>query len=64
MLSVSADTLLFDENEVGPGDDFRLPFDELRALTDHERCVVATVLEAMLLKHRSQDCADMSLRRR
>ncbi|WP_218166360.1 helix-turn-helix domain-containing protein, partial [Burkholderia ubonensis] len=54
-LSVSVDTLLFDENEVGPDDNFRLLFDGLRALTDHERCVVSTVLEAMLLKHRMSD---------
>ncbi|WP_080404272.1 helix-turn-helix domain-containing protein [Burkholderia ubonensis] len=54
-LSVSVDTLLFDENEVGPDDDFRLLFDGLRALTDHERCVVSTVLEAMLLKHRMSE---------
>ncbi|WP_226382789.1 helix-turn-helix domain-containing protein [Burkholderia mayonis] len=55
-LSVSADALLFDEDEYGPDEDFRLLFDGLRILTDQEKNVVKSVLEAMLLKHRISAC--------
>ncbi|WP_232427160.1 helix-turn-helix domain-containing protein [Burkholderia ubonensis] len=51
-LSVSADALLFNENETGPDDDFRPLFDGLRNLTTNEKIVAKSVLEALLLKHR------------
>jgi len=50
-LRVSADALLFEENERGPADDMRLQFEALARLDDKERDVVREVLEGMLIKH-------------
>jgi hypothetical protein len=35
-LHVSADTLIFDENERGPGDDLRLHFEAVSRLSEEE----------------------------
>lgn len=50
-LRVSADALLFEENERGPTDDMRLQFEALARLDDKERDVVREILEGMLIKH-------------
>lgn len=50
-LRVSADVLVFDADERGPGDDFRLYFEALAKLDEKEKAVVREVLEALLLKH-------------
>jgi transcriptional regulator with XRE-family HTH domain len=50
-LRVSADVLIFDADERGPGDDFRLYFEALAKLDEKEKAVVREVLEALLLKH-------------
>lgn len=50
-LSVSADTLVFDENERGPDDDLRLQFEATTRLTDEEKHIVKTVIESILLRH-------------
>lgn len=53
-LSVSADVLLFDEGERGPGDDLRLQFEAAQRLDPDEREVVKTLIEGILLQARSQ----------
>ena len=50
-LRVSADALLFEENERGPADDLRLQFEALSRLDEREREVVRELLEGMLIKH-------------
>lgn len=50
-LRMSADALLFEENERGPTDDMRLQFEALARLDENERGVVREVLEGMLIKH-------------
>jgi transcriptional regulator with XRE-family HTH domain len=50
-LRTSADALLFDENERGPEDDFRLQFEAISRLDDREKEVVRELLEGMLIKH-------------
>ena len=50
-LSVSADTLLFDESERGPDDDLRLQFEALSAMSPEEKHVAKAVLEAMIVKN-------------
>jgi len=50
-LRVSADALLFDENERGPPDDIRLQFEALSRPDERERDVVREFLEGMLIKH-------------
>lgn len=50
-LSVSADVLLFDDGERGPGDDLRLEFEASSRLDDDEKEIVRNVIEGLLLKH-------------
>jgi transcriptional regulator with XRE-family HTH domain len=50
-LRVSADVLVFDENERGPSDDLRVYFEAIEKLDRGERKVVKEVLDALLLKH-------------
>ena len=53
-LSVSADVLLFDSNERGPDEDFRLRFEALNRLDQDERAVVKELIDGMLLKHEAR----------
>ena len=53
-LSVSADVLLFDNNERGPDEDFRLRFEALNRLDQDERAVVKELIDGMLLKHEAR----------
>lgn len=50
-LRVSADLLLFDEDERGPDADLRLQFEAICKLDTNEKRVVKDVLDALLLKH-------------
>src|ERR1700740_1657425 len=50
-LSLSADTLLFDESERGPDEDLRLQFEALSAMSPEEKQVAKAVLEAMIVKN-------------
>ena len=51
-LRVSADYLLFDEDERGPSDDLKLQFEAVSQLDDDDKEVVRNVLEGLLLKTR------------
>ena len=53
-LSVSADTLVFDENERGPDDDLRLQFEATTRLTDEEKHIVKTIIESIILNHEAK----------
>jgi transcriptional regulator with XRE-family HTH domain len=53
-LSVSADVLLFDEQERGPDDDFRLRFEAISRLDADERNVIKELIDGMLLKHEAR----------
>lgn len=53
-LSVSADVLLFDEDERGPSDDFKLLFEAVARLDDDERRTLREVIEGMLIKHEAK----------
>ena len=54
VLSVSADLLLFDRDERGPGDDLRLEFEAVSRLDAKDKEVVRSVLEGILLKHEAR----------
>ena len=54
MLQVSADELIFDENERGSGDDLRLHFEAVSKLTSDEKRTVKELLEGMILKHEAK----------
>lgn len=53
-LSVSADVLLFDNDERGPDEDFRLRFEALTRLDPDERMVIKELIDGMLLKHEAR----------
>lgn len=49
-LSVSADALVFDEDERGPSDDFALLFEALGRLDQHHQDLARQILEAIALR--------------
>jgi transcriptional regulator with XRE-family HTH domain len=53
-LHVSADTLIFDQKERGPGDDLRLHFEAVSKLSEEEKETIKELLEGMLLKHEAK----------
>jgi transcriptional regulator with XRE-family HTH domain len=53
-LSVTIDSLVFDEHERGPQDDLALAFEATRHLTPQEQATVRELIEAMLLKHEAR----------
>ena len=53
-LAVSADGLLFDEDERGPDDGLRLQFEALQQFDDDERQTAQAVLEGLILKHQAK----------
>ncbi|OXC76877.1 helix-turn-helix domain-containing protein [Caballeronia sordidicola] len=52
--SVSADVLLFDEQERGPDYDFRLRFEAISRLDADERNVIKELIDGTLLKHEAR----------
>jgi transcriptional regulator with XRE-family HTH domain len=53
-LTISADLLLFDENERGPADDLRSQFEATQQLSEDEKQTVKRVLEGLLLAHEAK----------
>ena len=50
-LSVSAHVLLFAPDERGPHDDLRLQFEALEAMSEQDRQVIASLIDAFVKKH-------------
>jgi transcriptional regulator with XRE-family HTH domain len=50
-LSVSADVLLFEAEERGPHDDLRLQFEALETMSEQDRSVIASLIDAFIKKH-------------
>jgi transcriptional regulator with XRE-family HTH domain len=50
-LSVSSDALIFDEDERGPDEHFRLQFEALTKFTPEEKKVARAVIDGLILKH-------------
>jgi len=46
--------LLFDEQERGPNDEFRLRFEALTAFSPEEKLVVREILDSLILKHQAK----------
>jgi transcriptional regulator with XRE-family HTH domain len=53
-LHVSADSLLFDPDERGPDDEFKMHFEAISQMTSEERKIVKAVLEGLIIKHDTQ----------
>lgn len=56
-LHVSLDDLVFEENERGPDEHFRLRFEALSRLDTGERVVIKELLDGMLLKREARRLA-------
>jgi transcriptional regulator with XRE-family HTH domain len=53
-LNVSADSLLFDNDERGPTPSLRLHLEAASNLDDDEQAVIRSVIEGLLLKHEAR----------
>lgn len=53
-LSVSADALLFDEDERQPADDLRLAFEAVSHMNEEDRQTIISLIEGMILKHQAK----------
>lgn len=53
-LNVSADLLLFEDDERGPSDDLRLQFEAASRLDPDERTTLKNLIEGLLLKHEAK----------
>lgn len=53
-LAVSADALVFDADERGPGDDFKLQFEAVRHLPPEDQRAIKAMLDGMIVKHRTK----------
>lgn len=53
-LSVSADTLVFEQDERGPADELRLQFEAVSQLSPEEQAVVKEVLESLIIKYQTR----------
>lgn len=55
-LAVSADVLLFDDDERGPQEGLRLHLEAASNLDDDEQAVIRSAIEGLLLKHEARRC--------
>lgn len=53
-LQVSADLLLFGDNQRGPDDDLKLQFEAVSLFDPEEKRVVRSLLDGMILKHEAR----------
>ena len=53
-LSVSADALVFEQDERGPTDELRLQFEAVSQLPAEEQSVVKEVLESLIIKYQAR----------
>lgn len=53
-LSVSADTLVFDEGERDPVDELRLQFEAVSQFPPEERSVIKEVLDSLIIKYQAR----------
>jgi transcriptional regulator with XRE-family HTH domain len=53
-LSVSADALVFDDNERDPSDELRLQFEAVAQLPEGDRQVIKAMIEGMIVKHETK----------
>ena len=49
-LSVTTDSLLFEEDERGPSEDLRLQFEAVQAMSEKDRMVIASLIDAYIKK--------------
>ncbi len=50
-LNISADTLLFDKDDRGASNDFKMQFEALSQFSENEKLVAREILDSLILKH-------------
>jgi transcriptional regulator with XRE-family HTH domain len=53
-LHVSSDELVFDKEERGPSDEFRLQFEAVSQLPEEDRKIIKALLDGMIVKHQAK----------
>ena len=53
-LNISADTLLFDEEERDPDDEFKLQFEAISKMPNEEKLIIKALLEGMIVKYQTK----------
>ena len=53
-LNISADMLLFDEDERGPGDELKLQFEAVSHMSFEDIQVIKALLDGMIIKHQTK----------
>ncbi len=53
-LGVSADDLIFDQDERGPGDELRYRFEAVSRFDDEDKKVAKAILDGLILKHQAK----------
>jgi len=53
-LGTSADLLVFDKDERGPTDDFKIQFEALSQFDEEDRKIAKALLESLILKHNAK----------
>lgn len=53
-LHVSLDTLVFDDSERGPSEEFRLQFEAVSQFPEEERKIIKALLDGMIIKHQTK----------
>lgn len=56
-LSVSADELIFDDQERGPSDELRLQFEAISAFDPEDRRIAKALLDSLILRHQAKRLA-------
>jgi len=56
-LSVSADVLVFDQDEREPAEEFKMQFESLNRFTTEEKKVAKQVLDSLILQHTANQLA-------
>jgi transcriptional regulator with XRE-family HTH domain len=59
VLQVSADELIFGEDERAPSDDLKLQFEAVSRFPEEEKRIVKALLEGMILKHQAKRWANI-----
>jgi hypothetical protein len=59
-LRVAADSLVFEQDERGPDEEFRLQFEAFTAFDKDETKAAKTLLDALILKHQARRWASAS----
>jgi len=54
VLSVSADLLVFDQDERGPDEDLKLQFEAVSNMPEDEKKIIQALLDGMIIKHQTK----------